>query len=293
MAYLLSPHFFILVSIYIFLSGLSIGSFLNVVVFRLPNNYSVVYPPSSCPNCGLKIKPCDNIPVLSYIILRGRCRNCGVRISPVYPVIELLTAFLLYLLFLKYFYDIYFYYKIDIYNIGYFKSYLWTQFAGLLTYGIFLIIIIPVIFIDFFHKIIPDMLNILLIISGFILNIFLLRKPFLFPLAGFLISGLFFYLIAVSYEFIKKKEGLGGGDVKLIAGIGAFLGLKGSVFAIFGGSILALAGFIIFFLFQKLRKNKIPDYDFKIPFGPFLSFASIFYIFYGDFLIKIYMNFIL
>ncbi len=290
--FLFSDNGFILISVFIFLIGLSIGSFLNVLIFRLPKNSSIVSPPSSCPECGSKIKFYDNIPVLSYIILRGRCRGCGGKISPVYPAVELLTALLIYLLFLKYFYNTYFFYKINISNIGYFKNYLSEQFNYLLAGIIFILIIIPIAFIDLFNKIIPDILNVLLIISGFILNIFLLRNPILFPLSGFLAAGLFFYFIALFYEIIKKKEGLGGGDIKLIAGIGAFLGLRGVIFTIFGGAVFALFGFILFFIFRKLIKMSPISSDFKIPFGPFLSLASIFYIFYGDFLIKVYWNFI-
>ncbi|MHB1661385.1 MAG: prepilin peptidase [bacterium] len=297
--YLFSPYFFFFISIFIFFIGLSVGSFLNVVIFRVPKKSSIVRPSSSCPHCGSKIKLYDNIPVLSYIILSGRCRKCGNKISPVYPVVELLAAIILYLLFLKYFYSAYFFYKIDILNILYFKKYLWMQLSYFIAYGIFIIIIIPVAFIDLFHRIIPDILNVLLIVSGFVLNIFLLHKPILFPLTGFLIPGLFFYFIALFYETVKKKEGLGGGDIKLIAGIGAYLGLTGAAFTIFAGSIFALAGFILFFILQKLRKADALSADFKIglaglkvPFGPFLSLASIFYIFYGDFLIKIYWHII-
>ena len=291
--FLFSDSGFILISVYIFLSGLSLGSFLNVVIFRLPKNYSVVYPPSSCPKCGAKIKFYDNIPVLSYIILRGRCRNCGVKISLLYPAVEILTALLIDLFFLKYFYNAYFFYKINASDMGYFKNYLSEQFNYFLACLIFIPLIISISFIDLFNKIIPDVLNVLLIILGFTVNIFLLKKSFMFPLAGFLTAGLFFYFIALFYEIIKKKEGLGGGDIKLIAGIGAFLGLRGAIFTIFGGAVFALLGFILFFLFRKLIKMNPVGSDFKIPFGPFLSLASIFYIFYGDFLIKIYTNFII
>ncbi len=290
--FLFSDSGFILISVYIFLSGLSLGSFLNVVIFRLPKNYSVVYPPSSCPECGAKIKFYDNIPVLSYIILRGRCRNCGVKISLLYPAVEILTALLIYLFFLKYFYNAYFFYKINTSDMGYFKNYLSEQFNYFIACLIFIPLIISISFIDLFNKIIPDVLNVLLIILGFAVNIFLLKKSFMFPLAGFLTAGLFFYFIALFYEIIKKKEGLGGGDIKLIAGIGAFLGLRGVIFTIFGGAVFALFGFILFFLFRKLIKMDPVDSDFKIPFGPFLSLASIFYMFYGDFLIKIYWYFI-
>ncbi len=297
--FLFSNESFILISIFIFLIGLSLGSFLNVVIYRLPKSYSIVYPASSCPNCGYKIKFYDNIPVLSYVILNGRCRKCRGKISLVYPAIELISALLIYLLFLKFFYKAYFFYKINIYDIRYFKDYLYGNLRYFIFYLIFILTIIPIAFIDLFNKIIPDVLNILLIIFGFALNIFFLGKPFLFPLYGFLAAGLFFYFIALIYEIVKKKEGLGGGDIKLIAGIGAFLGLRGAVFSIFGGAVLALAGFILFFIIQKFIKIKskkdafnINLNDFKIPFGPFLSLASIFYIFYGDILIKVYLNFI-
>ncbi len=290
--FLFSPAGFTYISIFILLAGLSCGSFLNVVIFRLPQKYSIIYPNSFCPACNSKIKFYDNIPVLSYILLRGRCRNCGQKISPVYPAVEMLAALLIYLLFLKYFYGAYFFYKINIYDINYFKNYIIGQLKYFLIFSFFALIIIPVAFIDLFNKIIPDILNVLLIISGFILNVFLLHKPFLFPLYGFLIPGLFFYSIAALYEIFKKKEGLGGGDIKLIAGIGAFLGLKGALFTIFCGSIFALIGFILFFMINKIKKAGAVYKDFKIPFGPFLSLAAVFYIFYGTYLLRTYWFFL-
>ena len=288
--FLFSHNSFILVSVFIFLAGLSIGSFLNVVIYRLPEKLSIVYPPSACPGCSSKIKFYDNIPVLSYIILRGRCRKCGEKISPLYPMVELLTGVLFYLLFLKYFYASYFFYKINAFDFDFFRGYLYFNLIYLISGFIFLSVIIPVIFIDLFHRIIPDSLNIFLIVSGFLINIFAVGRPFWFPLTGSLVPGLFFYLIAVFYQATRKKEGLGGGDIKLIAGIGAFLGLGGALFSIFGGSVLALAGFAAFAAFKKLAKADVPDMDFRIPFGPFLSAAAVIYIFYGDFLSKIYLN---
>jgi leader peptidase (prepilin peptidase)/N-methyltransferase len=153
-------------------------------------------------------------------------------------------------------------------------------------YSIFAFLLIPVAFIDLFYQIIPDALNALIIISGFVLNILLLHKSFLFPLYGFLGAGLFFYFIAFFYEIIKKKEGLGGGDIKLIAGIGSYLGLKGAVFSIFLGSVFALTGFFIAFVFFNSYSNK------KIPFGPFLSLAAVLYSFYGNNLVNIYIGLI-
>ena len=284
--FLFSYGSFTLISVFIFLIGLSVGSFLNVVIFRLPKNSSIVYPPSSCPKCGSKIKFYDNIPVLSYIILSGKCRKCGHKISLIYPAVELLTALIFYLLFVKYFYNAYFFYKINIFNIGYFRDYLWSRLDYFIAYGFFMFLLIPVAFIDLFHQIIPDILNILMIISGFVFNILLLHKSFLFPLYGFLGAGLFFYFIALFYEIIKKKEGLGGGDIKLIAGIGSFIGFQGAIFTIFTGSIFALIGFFIAFIFFNSYSNK------KIPFGPFLSLAAVLYIFYGYNLVNMYIGMI-
>ncbi len=284
--FLFSQNSFFLITIFLLFIGLSIGSFLNVVIFRLPVKLSIIYPPSKCPDCGSKIKFYDNIPVLSYIILSGKCRKCGHKISPVYPIVELLTALIFYSLFIKYFYNAYFFYKINILNIDYFKDYLWAQLDYFIAYSIFVFLLIPVAFIDLFHQIIPDILNVLTIILGFVLNILLLHKSFLFPLYGFLGAGLFFYFIAFVYEIIKKKEGLGGGDIKLIAGIGSFIGLQGAVFTIFAGSVFALIGFFIAFIFFNSYSNK------KIPFGPFLSLAAVLYAFYGRNLLNLYIGLI-
>ncbi|MHB1704292.1 MAG: prepilin peptidase [bacterium] len=298
--FLFSFEGFVIVSIFIFLIGLSIGSFLNVVIYRLPNNTSIVFPSSACPTCGKKIKFYDNIPVLSYIILKGKCRSCGNKISIIYPAIEILTGLLLYALFLKFFYKSFFYYSINAYDVNYFKEYLGFIFDRWIISAFFLFILIPIAFIDLFHSIIPDSLNILLIISGFILNIFLLHTSFLFPLYGFLAGGLFFFLIAFFYEFIKKREGLGGGDIKLIAGIGAFLGLKGVIFTIFIGAVLALLGFLALFIILKFKRGQQQKEslhesisNFKVPFGPFLSLASVFFIFYGNELFRMYLNLLL
>ncbi len=289
---LFSYRFFLFFSIFVFLFGLSIGSFINVLIYRLPRSLSIIYPSSTCPSCGTRIKFYDNIPILSYVILLGKCRECGSRISPLYPAVELLTGVLLYLLFLKYFYYSYFLLHINEFNAGYFKDYIWGQLNYFFAFAFFIIIIISIAFIDLFHRIIPDILNVLLIVSGFVANIFLLHKSIMFSLYGFLIPGLFFYFIAFFYETVKKKEGLGGGDIKLIAGIGSYLGLIGAIFTIFVGSVFALVGFMLFFVFRKLTNAQAVSYDFKIPFGPFLSLAAVYYIFYGHSLIKIYMNFI-
>jgi leader peptidase (prepilin peptidase)/N-methyltransferase len=327
-----SYNFFIFASIIVFIFGLIVGSFLNVLIFRLPNNISILYPPSSCPYCKFRLKFYDNIPLLSYIVLRGKCRHCGNKISFIYPLIELLTAFIFYILFVKVFYRTFFYYNINVYNINFFTAYLWHNLYLFISYIIFASILIPAAFIDLFHKIIPDSLNFTLILSGFILNIFLLKNSFLFPLLGFIAGGAFFYIIAISYSAIRKQEGLGGGDIKLIAGIGSFIGIKGVFFVIFTGSVFALIGFLIIaMVYSSLRllivnrrvsfrqKTTVPlagstsqhhqhpafndklDINLssneqlnntKISFGPFLSLAAIFYLFYGKFIVNLYLSFI-
>lgn len=279
---LFSVNAFIFFSVFIFAAGLILGSFLNVLILRLPSGKSVIYPPSSCPSCGAKIRFYDNIPVLSYILLAGKCRACGHKISPLYPSVELLTGILIYLLFLKYFYNAFFFYDINPSNIAFFKDYLLTLLFYFISFSVFVLILIPVFFIDFFRQIIPDSLSILLIILGFAFNIFLLKKSVLFPLEGFAAGGVFFFLIAFFYERVRKREGLGGGDVKLIAGLGAFLGLKGVIFTIFAGSVFSLIGFLVGSLFFHSYKDK------KVPFGPFLSMAGVFYIFYGFHLMNLY-----
>ncbi len=335
---LFTNNLFYFLSFFVFIFGLVIGSFLNVVIYRLPEGKSLLFPASSCPDCKTKIKFYDNIPIVSYLLLRGKCRSCGKKISLIYPIIEFLTAVLFYLLFVKIFYRAFFYFDITPYNLSLFKNYLTYNFLLFISYSFFIFILIPISFIDFFHRIIPDLLNIILIIAGFLFNIFLLHKSFLFPFIGFITGGLFFYLIAVSYDLIRKKEGLGGGDIKLIAGIGTFVGIKGVIFTIFAGSFFGLSGFILGGLYlyiqdrakiisnqsnkkkliqndsnynsiyhsddisnsnskinlEKLELNKT-DENFissKIPFGPFLSMAAIFYLFYGNYLINIYINFI-
>lgn len=327
-----SYNLFIFISIFIFIFGLVIGSFLNVLIFRLPINVSILYPSSSCPYCKSKIKFYDNIPLISYIVLHGRCRHCGHKISLIYPMTELLTAFIFYILFIKVFYNTFFYYNINIYNINFFAAYLWHNLYTFIAYILFVSILIPIAFIDYFHKIIPDILNFILMLTGFILNIFLLNKSFLFPLFGFIGGGVFFYCLALFYSAIRKQEGLGGGDIKLIAGIGSFIGIKGVFFVIFIGAVFALIGFLIiatvyssFKLFIVNRRGNIltaatlspdgPESQYSafndksdsevnspstiysrlsllIPFGPFLSLAAIFYLLYGKFLVNLYLNFI-
>ena len=236
-----------------FVFGAAIGSFLNVCIWRIPEGKSIVFPAYHCPKCGKSIRPCDNIPVLSWLILRGRCRDCGEPISPRYPLVEILTALLSLVLFWKY---------------G-----LSLQYLAAFLFAAALVVIT---FIDFDHQIIPDVISLPGIPVFFLLAVFVMGIGFLDALIGLIIGGGFLYLVAVGYELIAKREGMGGGDIKLLAMIGAFLGWKSLFFVVFMSSILgALVGIVLIMI-----KGK--DMKYAVPFGPFLSIAAVMYLFVGS-----------
>ncbi|HAX61096.1 MAG TPA: prepilin peptidase [Elusimicrobia bacterium] len=235
-----------MVEIFIFIFGLFFGSFANVVIRRLPYGNSIVKPASHCPKCLLPIKWKDNLPVVSFLILGGRCRNCKTKISIEYPTVELLTAL--------------------IFLVGYFNFGISVNLLIFLILSIFLIIIS---FIDLHLRIIPDMLAISLLIFGLASSFFnpLISFSFLNSLKGSLFGGVFLYSVAFLGAKIYKKEVMGGGDVKLLAAGGTFLGLKNIFLA------LLIACFIggITGLFLILIGNKKKS-DF-IPFGPFIAIS--------------------
>lgn len=235
-----------------FVFGATIGSFLNVCIWRIPEGKSIVFPASHCPKCGTSIRPFDNIPVLSWLILRGRCRDCSESISSRYPLVEILTALLSWAMFWKY---------------G-----LSLQYAAAFLFGAALVV---VTFIDFDHQIIPDVISLPGIPVFFLLAVFVMGIGFMESLLGILVGGGFLYLIAVGYELLTKREGMGGGDIKLLAMIGAFLGWKSLFFVVFMSSILgALVGVVLIAI-----KGK--DMKYAVPFGPFLSIAAVLYVFVG------------
>jgi leader peptidase (prepilin peptidase) / N-methyltransferase len=240
----------------IFIFGLIIGSFCNVVMYRLPQGKSIITPGSGCRSCTAPIHPWDNIPVLSYLLLRGRCRACKERISPRYLFVEL-TSGVLYVL-------------------------LWRRF-GLTTpfavYALFTSSLLIIALIDLDHKIIPNIITLPGIAVGLGLSVWALPITPLTSLFGLLVGGALFYLIAV-----VSKGGMGGGDIKLIAMIGAFLGWPGALFTIFSGALLgSLVGVTLMLLGKKGRKD-------KVPFGPFLSCGAILFMLSGDDLIQWYLN---
>ena len=236
--------------------GLIIGSFCNVVIYRLPQRKSIITPGSHCRSCATPIHSWDNIPVLSYLLLGGRCRACRARISLRYPCVEITSGVLYVLLEMKF---------------G-----LTIPFAvyALLTSSLLIIALI-----DFDYKIIPNVITLPGIAVGLCLSIGVLPITPLAAVSGLLIGGTLFYLIA-----LISKGGMGGGDIKLIAMIGAFLGWQGALFTTFSGALLgSLVGGTLMLLGRKGRKD-------KVPFGPFLSCGAVLFMLSGEDLVQWYLT---
>lgn len=223
------------------LLGLLIGSFLNVVIHRLPDKNSILSPPSRCPACGHRLGPLDLLPVFGYLLLKGRCRYCGIGISARYPLVELLTAGLFGLLFWRF---------------G------WTPLF--LKYAFLSSLLLAAAFIDWDHRIIPDRLN----LAGFLAGLAFLPVAGDVTLAGAL-SGLaagggFLLLVAV-----LSRGAMGGGDIKLFGVVGLFLGFEKTVLAML--LTFLIGGLVSLFLLATGIKGR-KDY---IPFGPFISAGSL------------------
>jgi leader peptidase (prepilin peptidase)/N-methyltransferase len=236
-----------------FLFGLAVGSFLNVCIHRIPLGKSIVSPPSSCPQCGQQIKYYDNIPLLSYIILFGKCRHCRTPIPLHYPVVEAVTGLLSAALLMKF-------------NLS-------PQFF---LFFLFSASLVTIAFIDLHHRIIPDILSLSLLIVGFIASLFKLNEiPWLDSLVGILGGGGFFYLVALLFEKLTGREGMGGGDIKMLAMIGAWTGWRALPSVIL---ISSLGGILIGGISLLLARKGIRS---KIPFGPFLSLGTLLWLFFG------------
>jgi len=237
----------------VFVFGAAIGSFLNVCIYRLPAKASIVKPSSHCPHCNHSIRFYDNIPLISFIFLQGVCRYCNKAISWRYPLVELITAILALLLFIKFGLSLKF-----------------------LVFFVFIAVLIVITFIDLDHQIIPDIFTLPGIPIFFLAAVFLAEVPWLDALLGVLIGGGILFVIAVVYELISKREGMGGGDIKLLAMIGGFLGWKSLIFILLFSS---LTGAIIGIAAITIKKQ---DMKYAVPFGPFLSAAVVAYIFWGE-----------
>ncbi len=240
--------------LHIFLTcvGAAVGSFLNVLIFRISEGQSIVLPSSHCPKCGHAIRVYDNIPIVSYLILRGKCRDCHEKISLQYPIAEAITALMSLLLFLKF----------------------GLSFKYLSSF-IFTCALIVITLIDLRHQIIPDVISLPGIPVFFLLAVFFMNLTAWESLLGILIGGGCLFAIAFLYEIITKREGMGGGDIKLLAMLGAFLGWKSLFFILLISSLLgAVVG-----ISAMIMKGQ--DMKYAVPFGPFLSIAAVAYLFVG------------
>ncbi len=244
------PRAFLAAALFWF--GACLGSFFNVVIHRLPRGESIVRPGSRCPACGRPIRPWENIPLVSFVLLGGRCKGCRGRISWRYPAVELLTGAGFALVF---FAD--------------------GPGAALARDLVLFSVLVPIAFIDVDHRIIPDTLSLGGLAAGLLLSL-LPGGDWKASLAGVVLGGGVLYGTAFAYEKVTGREGMGGGDIKLIAMIGAFLGWRGVLLTIFLGSLLGVAGGLL------VMRRGADGLKTAIPFGPYLCAAALIARFIGD-----------
>jgi leader peptidase (prepilin peptidase)/N-methyltransferase len=240
--------------------GAMIGSFLNVCIYRLPKEESIIWPGSHCPHCKNPIKFYDNIPLVSYFLLGGKCRYCKGSIPLQYPLVEGITALSSLFLFMKF-----------------------GPSLNFIYYFSFVAALIVITVIDLHYQIIPDVISLPGIGIGLLGSLVISPINFWPSLIGIISGGGSLFLVATVYQWLFKREGMGGGDVKLLAMIGAFLGWKAVILTILLSSLIgSVVGIMIMVL-----KGK--DFKYAIPFGPFLSLGAVIALFYGESLIRWYL----
>ncbi len=241
------------------LVGLAVGSFLSVCIHRLPKGASIIRPGSRCPSCDAPIRWYDNLPLVSYFLLRGRCRDCGASVSWQYPLVEAMTASL---------------FLLTVWRFG-----LGSRSIFLL---IFLCGLIVVTFIDLDHQIIPHAVTLPGILLGLVASLVTRDPSPRDAAAGALIGAGLVYLIAVYAEVAFQRESMGGGDVNLLAMIGAFLGWRHALLSFFL-AVAAGAGLSLFLVATRVLSRKD-----RIPFGPFLALGAVASVFGGEAIIDWY-----
>lgn len=250
-----------LLALYFAALGLLVGSYLNVVIYRLPRRISTVLPRSRCPRCLFPIRPWDNIPLVSYLLLRGRCRHCGMRIALRYPLIEALTGVCFLMCYLRF----------------------GITFEGLVAAG-FCASMVVLAMIDLEHYLLPDVVTLPGIVLGLALQPWLSWTTPRAALLGALLGAGLLYAVAWGWYLIRGVWGMGMGDVKMLAMIGAFLGWGGVLVTLFlsslGGSLVGGA-----LLLQGRLKMQS-----KLPFGVFLGFAALGVLFFGRQLLTEYLG---
>ena len=243
--------------------GLCVGSFLNVVIYRVPNGMSVAFPPSHCPNCDYQLKWYDNVPVLSYLFLGAKCRNCKQPISFRYTAVELLNAVL-------------------------WLGAVWLFWAQSIVYAVLVAfassVLVCIAFIDIEHKLIFDRFNIALLALAVVAMFFDKNVIWWEKLIGFGAGIVFFVGVFYVAQAIYKKEALGGGDVKLGAVMGLLLGWKSFLLAMLVATVSAS---IILIILQKVtHEEKSKEY----PFAPFLVLGCFVGLFFGDVIVSAYLS---
>jgi leader peptidase (prepilin peptidase)/N-methyltransferase len=247
--------------IVLFVFGAILGSFLNVLIYRVPRGESVVRPPSACPACGTRIRFWDNVPLVSYLVLRGRCRDCRARISPRYFVVELAAALIPLVLYLKF-------------GLGREIAVYWP-----LSY-----VLLFLSFVDLDYRILPDKVTLPGIVVGLIVAPLTGLTTFPESLIGVLAAGGALYLIALAGTAVFGKESMGGGDIKLAAMLGAFLGWRGAIVFLF---VAFLVGAVVGVVALAVRRS---EGDHTIPFGPFIALGAFITIVWSDAIVRWYLS---
>lgn len=246
---------------FVFILGMIIGSFLTVCVHRIPKGQSIVTPRSKCPQCEAHIHWYDNIPLVSFLCLRGRCRNCHTRIWPRYPIIELVNGLG---------------YLLMVWRFG--ITWPTVIYAGL--FSVFLV----VTWIDWDHKIIPDVITLPGIVIGFVCASLLLPTGWVNSLIGILVGGGVLLMLAWVSPYLFGKEGIGGGDIKFLAMVGAFLGWQQALLTLMVGSVVGA------FIGVGLLAVKILQKGQYIPFGPYLALGALIAVLWGPEIWQWYFN---
>jgi leader peptidase (prepilin peptidase) / N-methyltransferase len=262
-----------LIGVFVVLFGLVIGSFLNVCIVRIPGRKSIVLPASACPQCGALIRPYDNIPVLSWIILGGKCRSCRTPIAKMYPLVELLTGAL--------FFACYYAFGLTL------ESLKWALFSALM---------IVLVFTDLRERLLPDVVNYTGFALGLLFSFFVepldgtarwlgnhlfeFAPPapvlsFVDALLGAAVGSALLWLVSEAYFRMRGREGMGLGDVKMMLLVGAFLGVKRTLLTILAGSLLGSVLGLVFILIRGKESN------YELPFGTFLGVAAVLVVFFG------------
>lgn len=262
----------------VILVGLVFGSFFNVLIWRLPREESIAFPGSHCPQCNRPIRPWENIPILSFLLLRGKCAGCQARISPVYPLVEILTAGVS----LALWYALGFPHLFALTN----ASFDWFHTIHLFLQGFVLLLLIPITIIDLQHYIIPDELTITFLIVALAASFMPGDTTPFKAILGVLAGGGSLYAIGwIGKIVFRKGEAMGGGDIKLLAMFGALWGPKTALLTIFFGSLYGTLGAIVLLSLRRLNS------DHRIPFGPFLALGVLTAVLWGDLLVGWYMKF--